>query len=132
MEYAGNQEIVRHQEMCETLLHRAEFLDPKDQALLKQSLERGANATEIAKLMGVPPRQIQRKLKRLMTHLIDPRVVQILRHHREWDKRTRGVALSYFVRGWTLREVADRLKMTLHEVRKRKIEIQAILDATLK
>ena len=118
-------------EMSERILGRAEYLEPADRALLEQVLERGVPPRQIAVLSGVSTRTVQRRVRNLMRRLTDPRVVCVLGEHRKWDRPTRAVALGVWVRGWTLRQTAARLGLTLHNVRQHVLTVRGRIDAKM-
>ena len=127
MEFSNFDRRLSEREICETIIYRSRYLDHEDQVLLKQVLERGASAAEIARMMGFHARIIQRRVRRLIMRLADPNVVNIIRNHRKWDEMTADVALAVWVRKWTLRKTAEVLKISLHKVRQRIVVVKTLL-----
>ena len=71
---------------AETVLNRADHLDPSDRAILNQVLGQDVKPSEIAAICGVTTRSVQRRVQRLTDRLLDPKVVFVLRNSRYWSK----------------------------------------------
>lgn len=115
-------------ERIERVLFRARYLDPPDRILLVQVFDRGVRPHQIATLNNLTTRTIQRRVDALCRRLLDPQVVAILRAHSRWSAYTAGVALSVWVKGWTFRQTADRLGISLHEVRQQVQIVRGLIE----
>lgn len=104
-------------DVADRVLDRSEWLDQADRALVAQVIGNGARTGDLARIAGVSPRTIQRRIAKLIDRLLDPEVVHVLREHQRWPAPTRSVALAVWVRGRTLRQAAAELRLSLHQVR---------------
>lgn len=105
------------QALAERVLMRSEHLDPLERALVEQVYERGVPLRQIALVRGCSVRTIQRRIAQLSRRLTHPQVEQVLRQHRHWPTLTARIAMHVWVRGCSMRETAQRLDLTLHQVR---------------
>lgn len=114
-------------DLAETVLRRAEFLDANERALLEQVLGKGVRPRDIAAVAGCPTRKVQRQVRAITRRLTDPAVVHVLRHRAQWDRLTAEVATAVWVRGWTYRDTAEHLGISLHRVRQKVEAVRGIL-----
>ena len=112
---------------ADRVLQRSAFLNPLDRCLVRQVLGEGVRPADLAPVAGVSARTIQRRVRNLADRLTDPDVVFILRHHRRWPRQTASVALALWIRGLTQRQAAERLGLSLHQVRQQAQAIRALL-----
>jgi len=122
---------LRIRDLYETVLNRAHFLEAPDQALLEQVIGRGVRPIEVAKVAGLSTRTVQRRVRLLTRRLLDPRVEYVLRHYHQWPAPLSQIALGVWARQWTLRKTADRLGLSLHQVRQHVAAVRGLIDAGL-
>lgn len=125
---ADHRNTLETRELSETLLNRAQFLEPADRALLEQVLEKGVRPRDIARVAGTSTRTIQRRVRNLMRRLADPDVLYVLRQHRGWSAPLRQVALALWVRRRTLRQTAAELGLSLHRVRQHAAAVRGLIE----
>jgi len=99
------------------LLMRADWLDRSDRALLVQVLGNGVRPADVADLLGLSTRTVQRRIRRLVKRLNSPTTAAVLAHEGHWDRKTFAVAVAVWIRGWTLRRTAEHMNISLHRVR---------------
>lgn len=117
-------------QLAEQVLIRSAYLDPADRALLQQVLDKQVRCADVAVVAGRSTRTVQRRVAAMIRRLTDPAVVHILRHHRRWDPITAEVALAVCVRRWTLRQTADHLDLSLHQVRQHIERVKTLVETS--
>lgn len=110
--------LDRRRSAAERLLQWAEHLDPADRALVRSVYERGMPVSALARAAGVPPGRLRARLRRLQSRMTSPEFQLVLRRRDRWPRERRRVAELIFCRGWTQREAARALEITLHQVRR--------------
>lgn len=108
------------------LIRRAHWLDPDDRELILAVFDRGQSAASIANISESSPRLVRKRIKQLIARLNDPRVAYVVAHHRQWGRTRQAVGRGLFIRGQSMREVSDRLGVSLHCVRKHRDAIEAM------
>lgn len=111
------------------LVRRAHWLDPDDRELILAMFDRGQSAASIASIHQSNPRMVRRRLRQLITRLNDPRVAYVVAHQGHWGRTRQRVARDLFIRGFTMRQVSERLGVSLHCVRKHRDAIEALAAA---
>ena len=114
---------------AEILLNRAELLEPEDQALLRLAFDRGASLGEVAAVMGANRGTVSRRIKRLLARLQQPGFLQLYREDAQLAPLTRRVAQAYYIRGLPQRAVAQRLGLSLHQIRQQLTFFRGFCDA---
>jgi DNA-directed RNA polymerase specialized sigma24 family protein len=109
---------------------RAAWLDPPDRALIDQVYSQHVSTRVIATALGVSTRSVQRRVRRLARRLTDPTVVRLIRRQADWPRPIAQVAIDFYVRGRSLRRIAARRGLTLHQTRRRLEQARALLHAT--
>lgn len=117
--HVGEHEDVRasSRKKVEGLVHFAEYLAPADRALIVSVFENGTSAADLARAVGEDPRQVRRRLKRLVTRMASTEFRFVIRHRNTWPGNQRRVADAVILRGLTQREAAAELNLSLHQVR---------------
>ncbi len=109
---------LEHQTLAERILHRCELLEPADRALLESIYSDHVPIARLARVRGQSPRQVRRRVKRLIERLLCPTTDFVLARRREWEKQRWQAARLHLVAGRGLAETARDLGLTLHTVRK--------------
>lgn len=112
--------VVKHlgdRERVETVLNRADYLEPCDRALLNQVLGKDVKPSEVAVVIGVTTRSIQRRVQRLMERLTDDEVVFVLRNSPNWSESLAAAATMVWVHDKSMRETSVAMGASLHSVR---------------
>jgi DNA-directed RNA polymerase specialized sigma24 family protein len=95
---------------------RISFLPDPDRKLVELSLNGRLKRREAALLLGLSAGTVTRRLKRLMTRLNDPLVVAAIDHGDLLPEGYKAVAIGYFLRGMTVRQISRALGMNVHEI----------------
>jgi DNA-directed RNA polymerase specialized sigma24 family protein len=95
---------------------RISFLPDLDRKLVELSLDGRLKRREAALLLGLSAGTVTRRLNRLMTRLNDPLVVAAIDYGDLLPEGYKEVAIGYFLRGMTVRQVARALDLPVHEV----------------
>lgn len=131
MEHRGGvRSRTAHRGQVDLILQRAEQLDRADRALLEQALAHGIKPRDIAAVSGKNVRTVQRRLQKLVQRLTCEATSCILRQSWTWPPLTRRIAIGLWIKGWTMRETADRLQVSLHRVRRERDRISGRLIAS--
>ena len=116
----------------ERILALAEYVSPPDRALLRAVYDQGRTLVELAPLMGVEPRSIGRRVRRLLFRLGQPAFALAALHAAGWiaeggQWRDLGrVARACVLEGQTLRAAARSLGMSIHAVRRHRETVLAM------
>ena len=121
---ADKRQILRGR--IERLIDRAQYLAPADRALVEQVYGQGTSLAAVARLMGQPPRTLQRRFGRIMQRVNSKEFTFVCRHQALLSGPQRQVARKVIFQGQTLRQAAAYTGMSLHQVRRHLHEVQAL------
>jgi DNA-binding transcriptional regulator LsrR (DeoR family) len=96
--------------------------------LLRSVYDRGMSASELAQAVGVRPRTVRRRVRRLVQRVSSPAFTFIVRAEHAWPHRRRLIGHLFFLQGRTQRAVAARLGMSVHQVRREIDHIRGLMD----
>jgi DNA-directed RNA polymerase specialized sigma24 family protein len=113
----------------ERMLNRAAYLQPADRALLRQALDQGVPARELAILLGCDVRTVQNRVRRLVRRLNHPETVAVLKHLDDWPHDTAAVAIAVWLQGLSQRDTSSATGLTYHQVRQQVQLIRGYLQA---
>jgi DNA-directed RNA polymerase specialized sigma24 family protein len=105
------------QGMQEAVLRRAAYLDDQDRMLLQLVLRGSISRREMGKLVGVPGGTVSRRVARLSRRLHDPIVVALTDPRCPLASEYRQLGVEHFLRGMSVRELADLHEMSPTQVR---------------
>ena len=114
---SARQRLHARRGRAEAILDLARSLPPRDRALVEQVFARGSSLAEVARIAGVPPRVMQRRLRILMLRLRDPHFVLLATRPELFPFSARRSGQLFHFRGLSLRQVARRRRKSLHAVR---------------
>ena len=97
---------------------RAHLLNGQDRALLQMYLEAGRNFHEIARLVGLSPSTVCRRIHRMIRRLSDPTYTVCLRHQRHFSSVELDVIRDRFVRGLSLVSLGRRHALGHRRIRR--------------
>ena len=117
------EEAERWRARVDLLDLRANLLSSPDRTLLQMHLEAGRNFHEIARLTGLSPSTVCRRIHRMIHRLSDPTYTNCLRHQRHFSRMELEVIRDHFVRGLSL--ACIRRRHTLGHRRIRRIIVKA-------
>jgi hypothetical protein len=100
----------------ERMLYRATFLDDQDQILVKLAVQDGVSHRQLARLVGVPPGSLSRRLHRLANRLHDPLVIALVEHPDGLRPEVRQLGIEHFLQARSLCALADLHRMPQHQV----------------
>lgn len=129
---------ARRRELAEEAVRRSEWLATDEQALIRAVFRNGQSAAQVARLIGVEPRQVRRRMHRIIKRVMAPAFMLVVQHRDQWTGTRRRVAEACFVRGASIREAAAELGVSLHTVRvhcaavKSMIELRAVVAEQLR
>lgn len=120
--------LVQARARVEMVMHRAESLAPEDRELLRVLVAEGKSSRETAVLLGMPVRRLRRRTSALVSRVLSPAFVYVLRHRGSMPSTWRRVADACFLRGCTVKEASAELGMSEYSVRRHRVAIQALID----
>lgn len=109
----------------EILRARAELLAPEDRELIEAVLIHGQSASSLARIMGVHPRAVRTRIHRLSRRLTSRPFLDAARALEYLPAEDAHLARLHFCQGASQRELARRLGMTSHVLRRRLDRISA-------
>lgn len=118
-------------EAAEELVRRADLLSPEDRALIHAIYEDGRSGEEVARLIGVSPRALRRRLARLVERVRSARFLFVGSRLYGWPMTRRRVAAAVVLRGMSVRRAAAELGVSTYAVRVHLQAIDAMLEAAL-
>ena len=112
----------------ESILACAEHLAPDDAFLLRQVFEHGLRIEDIARQARLPRLRVYRRVRILLSRIDLPLFRFVVGHASLLDPATRKVARLVVCHGLPQRETADRLGISLHQVRQRLARVQTLAN----
>lgn len=116
----------RRAEIIERVLRRLDPLPDRDRLLVESIYRDGRSAVEVSRLMGAPTRTVRRRVRRIVARVLSDRFVFVLSQRDAWPVACRRVADACFIEGRSLREAAEDLRLSLHQVRRHWVGIEAM------
>jgi DNA-directed RNA polymerase specialized sigma24 family protein len=114
------------------LLDAADHLPSQERLLLIAIYGRGMAVSEAAAMLGTPERQLRRRVRALVRRVCDPSFDAAVGLRPELPRLLREVARLKAIEGLSLRQVAQRLGVSYHTVRKQYDAFRALIDASSK
>ncbi len=128
LEFATDLRRSPSREALEVIVHRSGCLLPEDQALMDACYSRGLGVLELARLQGVDPRVVQRRIKRLSARVISAEFSFVLSQESSWPPTRRRIARAVILEGRTMRAASAVLRISLHRVREHIRLIHALFN----
>ncbi len=116
------------QPVVEAILALARHAPIRERGIIAAIYEDGRTLTDIALASGENPRTVQRRYRRAVARLIEPRYAFVAEAHTTWPDRRRLVANLHFLSGHTIRDIARRLALTEHAVRREIAVVDALFE----
>lgn len=116
-------------DLARTVAERAQWCLPDERALIDAMYRQGLTAAQIAQLRNEPAPLIRRKIRVVVTRVLSPRFVFVLRHRDQWPPTRRRIATACVLQGRTLRQTAAHLQLSLHAVRRQMDAITGMFEA---
>ncbi|MFP3937088.1 MAG: hypothetical protein ACLFVW_02010 [Phycisphaerae bacterium] len=113
----------------EVIRGRMELLSPPEKELLEAVLVRGQSASSLARIMGVRPRTLRDRVRRLSRRLTSREFLDAARALQYLPAEDAELARLYFCQGLSQRALAKRLGITAHTLRRRLDRVSAQISA---
>lgn len=120
------QRLLRQRRHAERILELSEHLDAPDRLLLEQIYRQGKSVREVALLLNIEPRALQRRVVRLLRHLRDPLFVFVATRFDVLPREVQATARRAILEGRSLRCTARLTRQSLHRVRQHVKFIRAL------
>lgn len=108
----------RRRALVTQVLDAADHLPPDERQLLVAIYGHGMAVSEAAAMLGTPERQLRRRVRALVRRVCDPTFDAAVRLSPDLPRQLRMVARLTCVEGLPMRQVAQRLGISYHCVRK--------------
>ena len=120
LNYVTEAEVDRRRsrrDHIECLLELAKHLPETDRLLVDQVYRYGIAISDIARLHGHAPRNIRRRVAKLLVRLNSPLYKYVVFHHDKLSEDIRRVAVLVVLHGHSLRRAATISNKSLHRIR---------------
>ena len=119
----------RRRALVTRILDAADHLPPDERQLLLAIYGRGMPVSEVAMMLGTPERQLRRRVKALVRRVCDPSFEAAVRLGPQLPRQIRQVARLTAIEGLPMRQVALRLGISYHNVRKQRGAFLAMVES---
>ena len=111
----------------ELLRERLAFLESEDHFLMKMYIENGNSFNQLARVAGVAPGTVSRRINRIINRLTNGEYVICLRNREMFSCQDLSVAKDHYMRGYSMRKIAKRWGLTFYTVRETLNRIECLL-----
>ncbi len=111
------------------LMGRAELLRPEDRDLVEAVLIHSQPTAAVGRMMNVDPRAIRKRLHRLGRHMTSRRFLDAARALPYLSEEKAELARLHFCQGMAQRQLAERLGMSNHAIRRELDRLSAEISA---
>ncbi|MGD1914635.1 MAG: sigma factor-like helix-turn-helix DNA-binding protein [Phycisphaerales bacterium] len=118
----------RRRALVTRIVDAADHLPPDERQLLLAVYGRGMAVREAAAMLGTPERQLRRRVKALVRRVCDPSFDAAVRLEPELPRQLRQVARLSAIEGIPMRQIAQRLGISYHNVRKHRDAFKAMAN----
>lgn len=119
----------RRRALVTRVLDAADHLPSDERQLLVAIYGRGMAVSEVAGMLGAPERQLRRRVRALVRRVCDPNFDAAVRLSPELPRQLRQVARLKAIEGLPMRQIAQRLGVSYHTVRKHYDAFRALIEA---
>jgi DNA-directed RNA polymerase specialized sigma24 family protein len=105
-------------ELARAIEKRISFLTERDRRLVELSMRGTLTVRDAAQLLRMSPGTVSRRVKKLMTRLMDPLVVALVDRGLLLPEGYRDIGLAYYLRGMTVEEISRAARWSPYEVRR--------------
>jgi len=130
LDILANERITGRRERAERMWAQAHLLRADDRALLRLHLDAGNSFNQIARMLGVRPSTVARRLRRIAERLNDPTYPLCAQHRRQFSKVELAVIRDFFVRGLSVRQISRGRKLSYYRARAVVLRAQEFAAAT--
>jgi hypothetical protein len=120
---------ARDAQAADRVILRADWLPSPDRALVLAVLRDGQSVAALARIQRTNPRTLRRRLAAAVARLSDDRTAFVATHAASMPRTRALVARGLYLRGQTLRAIADAHALSLHTVRAHRQAIDGMYEA---
>jgi lambda repressor-like predicted transcriptional regulator len=120
-------EVLRSQ--AQALRDRAGLLCDDERALVEALLEHGHSMRALARLMGLWPSTLRRRLDRVVTRMASPKFTFFAARMPGLSHARRRVGRACVLHGMSLRRASRELRMSHHTIRRHVDALHAMFEA---
>jgi hypothetical protein len=102
----------------ERVLARARFLGEQDRTIIEMLAKGNLSRREVARLVGISPSSLTRRVQRLASRLHDPIVVALIDGDKVLPPEYRQLGLEHFLQGHGPTKLAEMHRISMWEVRR--------------
>lgn len=118
----------RSRRLIELIRDASQHLPEAERSLICDIFERGQPISKVAREVSEDPRKLGRQVRRITQRVLDPRFRFVAAHQGRWRPTRRRVASACVLEGLSIREAAEKLKLSQYTVRKHKEAIDALCE----
>jgi DNA-binding CsgD family transcriptional regulator len=109
--------LTGQRDRAEQMWALAHLLTADDRALLRLHLDAGNSFRQIARMLGVRPSTVARRLRRIAKRLSDPTYPLCVRNRQRFSKDELAVIRDFFVKGLPLRQISRARNVSYYRAR---------------
>ena len=107
---------------------RARMLEGKEKLLMDMYFERGVSIRQMSKMSGISETTISRRVRRLKERLLGREYLVCVRNSHLLDKKCIKIASQRFIKGLSIKNIAENNKMSIYMVKKIFGKIDEIIE----
>lgn len=116
----------------ELLASRVGLLKGEDRLLMEMYLKHGNSFRQMARLLGVNPATVSRRVRKLCERLIDGEYIECLKNRERFTAIEMQIAEDYFLSGLSMRKIAVKRGCSRHAVKRVLRKVGAIVGTDSK
>ena len=125
---AGDLRRKRSRRLVEMIQEGAQHLPEAEKNLIDAVFLRGDPIAKVAREVAADPRRLSRQVHRIAHRVLDPRFRYVAAHQSRWRPTRRKVASACVLEGLSIRDAAEKLRLSQYTVRKHKEAIDALCE----
>lgn len=102
----------------QVLLQRAKFLDETEHMLVELALGHGVTHRRIAQMLTLSTSAVTRRMQSIVRRLCDPLGIALIDPRCSLPTELRQIGIEHFLRGCSLRQLAELHRISTHQVRR--------------
>ena len=116
-------------DLADQIVLRAEHLPAEERALVRSIYADGRTIDDVAALLQADPRQVRRRVRRLVRRVLSDRYIFVVRHRDSWPCMRRRLATACIIHGHSLKHAAVEVGTSFYNTRKHLDAVHALLDS---
>lgn len=124
---AALKEKGEYRDRVELLRSRLSMLSGEDKLLMTMYWENGNSLRQISRLAGISRATLTRRIQKLTKRLMEGQYVACLRNRSRFTESEMAIAKDYFLRGISMKKIADKRQWSYYYVRQTLEKIQRLL-----